>query len=115
MAELRGEIRLAAVPRPVVGGTLVIQLADVSRADAAAEVVAEMTLTGVSLGSVDDRVGFALQVPELDPGRTYTIEAHLDADGSGDVSLGDYRTMEHFGVTPESLGGVQKIRLRRVV
>lgn len=115
MAELRGEVELAAVPQAVVDGILRIQLADVSRADASAEVIAEMTVTGVTLKSVDDRVGFALQVPELDPKRTYTIEAHLDVDGSGDVSIGDYRTMEHFGVTPASLGGILTVRLRPVL
>ncbi len=114
MAELRGEVQLAAVPQPVIGGTLVVQLADVSRAGASAEVVAELTLRDVSLGSADDRIGFVLQVPALDPRRTYTIEAHLDVDGSGDVSVGDYRTMEHFGVTPDSLAGIMTIRLRRV-
>lgn len=114
MAELRGEVQLADVPQPVIGGTLVVQLADVSRAGASAEVIAETTLRDVSLGSVDDRLGFALQVPALDPRRTYTIEAHLDVDGSGEVSVGDYRTMEHFGVTPDSLGGIVKVRLGRV-
>jgi hypothetical protein len=32
----------------------------------------------------------------------------------GDVSVGDYRTMEHIGVTPATLGETVRVRLRPV-
>jgi uncharacterized lipoprotein YbaY len=114
MTELHGEVELVAIPNAVTDCVLHVRLADVSRADASATTIAETTITGVTLRSATDRVGFVLRVPELDPRRTYTIEAHLDVDGSGEVSIGDYRTMEHIGVTPATLGETVRVRLRPV-
>jgi hypothetical protein len=114
MPQLRGEIEFASAPHAVADGVLHIRLLDVSRADASATLVAEEVIPAVSMRSVDDRLGFILDVPGLDPRATYTVEAHLDADGSGEVSVGDYRTMEHIPVTAATLDAAVTVPLRPI-
>lgn len=71
-------------------GTLNVQVEDISRADAPSTVIAEMRLASVSLvpGGV---VEFEIVVP---PGAVrergmYSLRAHLDRLGTGDVTRGD--------------------------
>lgn len=114
MAKLHGQVEFAAVPHAVRGGTLRVRLIDVSRADAPASTVAEEVIPGVTIQSAADRVGFVLDVPHLDRGHRYAVEAHLDVNGSGETSVGDYRTMEHFAVRPESVDQRVTVRVRPV-
>jgi uncharacterized lipoprotein YbaY len=113
MSQLHGWIEFAAVPH-AVRGTLWVRLVDVGRADAPAITVAEKAISAVNILSAADRVGFVLDVPDLDARKRYAVEAHLDVDGSGVTSVGDYRTMEHFGVRPDTIARPVTIRLRPV-
>lgn len=97
-----GVIKFSEVVEPFRGATLWIRLLDVSRADGLDETLAEQVLRGISVSAPGEEFAFALDAPMLDPRGTYTIEAHLDVSGSGEVEVGDYRTMEHFGVDPAS-------------
>ena len=115
MTQLQGEVELVTAPHPVVGGTLRIRLVDVSRADAPATVIAEVSIPNVTMQSVADRIGFILDGPDLDPAHSHALEAHLDATGSGETSVGDYRTMEHIGVSAATAGDTFSIRLRPVI
>lgn len=99
MGQIHGEVRIESAPHKVSGGTLRIRLIDVSRADAPAVVMSESEIPEVDVESGEERFEFALDAPPLDPRSTYAVEAHLDADGSGETSVGDYRTMEHIGVS----------------
>ncbi len=101
---ITGEVEFTDVDEPVRDATLRIRLQDVGRADGVDETVHEQILSSVSVSGPVDRVGFALDVPALDPRGIYAIEAHLDLDGTGAVEVGDYRTMEHFGVGPQTSG-----------
>ncbi|MEO5982937.1 MAG: hypothetical protein ABIQ13_11525 [Pedococcus sp.] len=98
-----------------VVGTLRVQVVDVSRADAASPVMASWVGPSVELVS-GSAVSCSLEVPQPLNHAVYAVQAHLDLDGSGETSVGDYRTMEHVGVTPDMLGGRQraKVRLRLV-
>lgn len=101
--ELHGEIHFPDVVSPVEDATLHVRLLDVSRADAAAETVAADSVEHVSVTTSGRRIPFAIVVDDLDERHAYAIEAHLDIDGSGEVERGDYRTMEHFGVSPTTI------------
>jgi uncharacterized lipoprotein YbaY len=59
-------------------------------------------------------IDFVLDVGDLDPRHTYSLEAHIDVDGSRDFSIGDYLTMEHFDVSPETVGEFHRLRCRRI-
>lgn len=98
MGQISGEVTIESGPHQIRGGVLRVRLVDVSRADAAAVVISQAEITDVDVESGDERFEFTLDAPPLDPRATYAVEAHLDADGSGETSVGDYRTMEHIGV-----------------
>ena len=100
MGKLRGEVTIAEATHTITNGTLRVRLIDVSRADAPAVVVSERTIPDVSVERDGEHIGFELDIPGLEPGSTYALEAHLDASGTGETSVGDYRTMEHIGVSP---------------
>jgi uncharacterized lipoprotein YbaY len=104
MARLNGDVTIGEATHRIRGGILHIRLLDVSRADAPAVVIAETTIPGVTIEEGDATIMFDLEIPELEAQSSYALEAHLDADGSGETSVGDYRTMEHIGVTGDETG-----------
>lgn len=112
--QLRGEIQFPEVVSPVDDAPLRIRLLDVSKADAASETVAEDVVEHVSLVTAGQGFPFLLEVDDLDERHTYTLEAHLDVDGSGDVAPGDYRTMEHFDVSPATINRHQRVVCRPI-
>ncbi len=112
---VKGVIEFPEVLQPLVGATLWVRLQDVSRADADGQTVAEQVLRGKSVSTPGDQLAFALEAPVLDPRGTYTIEAHLDIRGSGDVEVGDYRTMEHFGVDPRASEQTLTVRVHPIL
>lgn len=93
-AVLRGVIQLPEGDHPDQEVTVLLQLQEVSRADAAADVVATerhtTTLPATGAGSLP----FELSYDEsaLDPRGTYLIRCHIDTTGSGTVDRGDYLT-----------------------
>lgn len=93
-------------PSTPVTGTLRIRLVDVGRQDVAGTVLASDERADVTL-SPGGRTTIPLQI---DPGTVsgmhpqLSVEAHLDRSGSGETSVGDYRTMSHVSVDPGDLG-----------
>ena len=79
-----------------------VRLLDVSRADASAVPVASTSvpLTG---GAETVEVDFDFEATALDPRSTYTIAAHVDMSGSGDITPGDLLTTRHIDVSPTAI------------
>lgn len=100
MSKLHGDVTIAEAVHPIINGTLRVRLIDVSRADAPAVVISEQTIPDIRVERDGEHIGFELDIPDLQPGSTYALEAHLDASGTGETSVGDYRTTEHIGVSP---------------
>jgi len=113
--QLRGNVRIIpTVDDSIVQSSVHVRLLDVTRADASAETLAEVTLKDVSL-TAGEPIDFVLDnVGSLDARNTYSLEAHVDIDGSGDVAMGDYRTMEHFDVSHDTAGEYHPLVCRRV-
>lgn len=88
-----------------------VRLLDVSRADAPAVAVAE---TSVELDGSSGDVDFDLEVPDLDARSTYSLSAHVDVDGSGDVTEGDLLTTQHVDVSATSAHGSYDVPLQTV-
>jgi uncharacterized lipoprotein YbaY len=107
-----GEIVFDEGEAPFEGATVYVRLEDVSRADAASTVVAEQTLRGIA--SSQGPVLFRLTGEPLDPQASYTVSAHVDVDGDGMVSAGDYLTMESYPVSAQSVGEELTVRVRRI-
>ena len=114
MGLLRGTLVFAGVSAPVQGAVCHIRVQDVSRADAAAVVIAEATLTEVAAEADGAELPFELDVPELDRSATYTLAAHVDVTASGEVTSGDFLTTEHIPVSPDDLEKPRRVTARRI-
>src|SRR5215207_3909064 len=92
---VKGEIELPSESRPSTAAQLVIELEDVSRADAASQVVKRMRLPATNINQPGPIV-FDLEVPKaaIDEKSLYSIRVHVDLNGSGEVERGDYITTQ---------------------
>jgi uncharacterized lipoprotein YbaY len=110
-----GEILLGSDVRSFSGATVYVRLEDVSHADAAATLVAEQVLRGVShRARRAERLAF--QLPGKSPGgqASYSLRVHVDVDGDGQISPGDYITMESYPVLTHGYPSSVSVRVHRV-
>lgn len=90
----------AVLSRPLDAGAhlLHLMIEDVSRADAAAETVgrADLPVNGpLPAGTV---LPFEIAVRDVDPGARYSVRAHLDRSGSGEIESGDLISTQSYPV-----------------
>jgi uncharacterized lipoprotein YbaY len=113
---IAGELRFREPPPDLRNATVRVRLQDVSRADASAETVAEQTIEGPSIQPDGDggTVQFALEAPELDVRRSYSLVAHVDLNGTGEIEPGDFLTMESVPVERSSERGHFEVPVRPV-
>ena len=93
---------------------VVIQVEDVSRADAPSRVVAERRLEDVPL---DGRpLAFEVQVPddEIDERGMYSVRVHVDVSGSGQVEAGDMITTQSYPVLTGGNPDEADVPVRRI-
>jgi putative lipoprotein len=93
----------------------VVQVEDVSRADAPSTVVGEQVLRNVALHP-GQAVPFRVEVPAdaIDERRSYSIRAHVDVGGTGVVESGDLVSTESYPVLTHGYGTEGWIRVKRV-
>ncbi|WP_219415638.1 YbaY family lipoprotein [Pseudonocardia nigra] len=99
---IEGEVHIADVPGGAAAATAHVRLQDVSRADAVATTVAEVTLDDVRFpGDSPLRLPFVFEVDDarLDPRASYAVAVHVDLTGSGEVTAGDYVTVQTVPVS----------------
>ncbi len=112
---VRGEIILPSANLPAEIADLIVQVEDVSRADAPSVVIAEQRQSGVSLrgGAV---VSFVVEVlAELvDEHHDYSVRVHIDVSGSGEVNVGDLVSTQSYPVLTRGHGNEARIYVRRV-
>jgi uncharacterized lipoprotein YbaY len=92
---------------PVSG---IVKVIDTTAADAPSADVASATFTATDGAPIT----FELQVPHVDATRAYSIVVHIDADGDGQTSAGDFITMESFPVLTDGHGSVVDVRVAQV-
>lgn len=116
MRSVQCQVVFAPPPATTLVGTLRVRVVDASRADASAIVVSEQAIENCSVTRAQDRATVTVGIPDSEPIQRLSVEAHLDINGSGETSVGDYRTMEHFPVTQEDFqsGDVVTIQVRAV-
>lgn len=95
---------------PVVG-TLRVQVVDASRTDVTSPVLASWVRPRIEM-SASAELTCSLEVPEPSEDAEYAVQAHLDRAGTGETSVGDYRTMEHFPVSRAMLHGECPVEVR---
>ena len=112
---VHGEVTLPAEAEPVDAAEVVIQVEDVSRADAPSVVVAEQRLHGVSL-QPGEALPFDVEVPgeRIDPSSHYSVRVHVDVSGSGDVERGDFVSTRSYPVLTRGNGDEVIAEVQRV-
>ncbi len=97
------------------GAILTVSLEEVGRADAPSSVVAEQTRHGVTWQPGEPgQTSFQLEGPAPDKAGQYIISAHLDVDGDGKISRGDYITMESYPVLTRGYPRRVTVHLKRI-
>lgn len=98
-AIVRGEILFDGPAPDLAGAMIYVRLEDVTRAGAPSHVVAEEAVTGATTQAiVSEPLSFVLSCETPDPQASYSVRVHIDIDGDGRVSSGDYITMESYPV-----------------
>jgi putative lipoprotein len=112
---VRGEIILPSTDLPAETADLVVQVEDVSRADAPSVVIAEQRQSGVPLrgGAV---LPFVVEVPEelVDERNSHSVRVHVDVSGSGEVEVGDLVSTQSYPVLTRGHGNEARIDVKRV-
>jgi hypothetical protein len=85
---LSGRVRLREALEQS-GATVHVRVEDVSRADAAATLVAEAILPLRSPLAAGAELPFSLAIPDVDERARYSVRVHVDTTGSGDITAGD--------------------------
>lgn len=112
---VKGEIELPPDVTSLKPAHLLVELEDISRADAPSQVIARQQLGAGALGG-RDLVPFALEVPAgvLNERNLYSVRVHVDMSGSGKVEPGDYITMQTYPVLTRGHGDNVRVAVRRV-
>lgn len=110
---MAGEVVLAAAVERK-GARLRVVLEDVSHADRAAPVVAEIVMVLDEPHRANERLGFRLTLVDPDPSAHYALRAHLDATASGEVSEGDQISTIAYPVLGERSDGEVTITLTAI-
>lgn len=112
---VQGEIVLPMGEGVSGPANLVVTVEDVSKADAPSVVIGEHRLKQVSL-SPGKRVPFVIQIPAelVEERHLYSIRAHVDRSGSGEVKKEDFISTETYPVLGRGYGTSAIIKVRRV-
>lgn len=96
---VRGEISLPRTALPPEAALVIVQVEDVSRADAPSAVVGEQRLSGLELHP-GDVIPFEVEVDAdaLDERARYSVRVHIDVAGSGEVDAGDLVSTQSYPV-----------------
>lgn len=71
-----------------------VSVDDVTYEDGSATNVGKQTITVEGPEPID----FSIAIPNVDPKARYVVQVHIDTDGDGKISVGDFITQESFPV-----------------
>jgi putative lipoprotein len=112
---VQSEIALPTGDLPSQAAEVAVYVEDVSRADAPSLVVGEQRQQAVPLRA-GGALRFSIQIPaELINERSiYSVRAHIDMSGSGDVKVGDLVSTATYPVLTHGHGTTVRIKVQRV-
>lgn len=98
---VEGIIHLVGVSSSTPNATVYVQIVEASLADAPSNVVAEEVILDFQI-DMDNlaEIRFSILTSNLNRRANYDLIAHVDINGSGEITKGDYLTMESFPVSP---------------
>ena len=98
---ISGEVVLPGGDLPAEAAAVVVRVEDISRADAPSTVVGEQRIDHADLAG-RRAIPFTIEVPAdlVDERALYSVQAHVDLSGSGEVETGDFiSTRTHPALT----------------
>src|SRR5262245_60296143 len=107
----RGSVTIDADPSGLRNARVYVRLEDTSRADASSRIVAEQVLSGAAFAP-GAPLRFELR-GQVGSGQC-NLRVHVDVDGDGQVSPGDYVSTESYPVTPSTGQQDLQVRVHRV-
>ena len=95
--------------------SLVVRLENISRADVPSETVGEDRKSGGEVMGATE-IPFRIEVPvdQLDDRNVYSVSAHVDLTGSGEVELGDFVSTQSYPVITRGRPTNVRVSVRRV-
>jgi putative lipoprotein len=112
---VRGEVLLPDGELPEQAAQVVVQVEEVSRADAPSRVVGEHRRRNVRLTGPRS-IPFEIVVPQglLDETGMYSVRAHVDLSGSGEVDRGDLVSTQSYPVLTHGHPNEARVQVRLV-
>jgi uncharacterized lipoprotein YbaY len=114
MLLVRGRIVFNENVPPIETATVYIRLEDISRADARAKLTAEKVMHNFSFVPGDAGLEFLIYGDALDPRKRYGVRVHVDLDGDGKLSKGDYVSTQTYPVTTRNVPADLRIHVHRI-
>lgn len=112
---LRGTIEFVGRTAPVSDATLYVRLEDLSRPDMGVRLVTERVIPNFAAEQSDPgRYRYVIEFQEPRQFGEYAVAVHLDVDGSGDVTAGDYVTTADYSFTGHTPPNRMNVRASRV-
>jgi hypothetical protein len=107
--ELTVEIVATGLSGPPAGAPVIVQIRDAGLQDESSTTVAEARVTSAQCAAGEP---FARAQLQVETGGGYPIVwVHVDVDESGDVTKGDFITMQSY---PVRAGGTMRVEVRQV-
>lgn len=112
---VRGQVVLPDVELAGQTADFIIQVEDVSRADAPSTVVGEQRIPRLALKS-GMSLPFTIEIPaeRIIPNHNYSVRVHVDMSGSGKIEPADLITMQSYPVLTQGYGNEVKVSVRQV-
>ncbi|WP_164999236.1 YbaY family lipoprotein [Methanohalophilus profundi] len=105
-----GAVTFDSLEEPFSNVTVNITIEDVSLADAPSTIIGQTTLENVSRNNITDSdIPFEISYRTLREGHTYSLSAHVDVDGDGVISGGDYLSTQHVDVPYSGVENVVEV------
>ena len=113
-ATVSGTVLLSEAAPEAPGAVARIFVEEVSRADAAATIVARLEIPGAVLRAAGGTLPFSLAVERIDPAKRYAVRIHIDADGDGRIGAGDHVSTESYPVITQGADTHVEVRVGRI-
>ena len=96
---VKGKITFEEGAPPFAGATMYVRLENITAADVAAEAVANYVERDVGFDpKTSSHLSFAVAGNPPNPRASYAVRVHIDIDGDGAVSQGDFISMQSYPV-----------------
>jgi uncharacterized lipoprotein YbaY len=112
---VQGEILIEETAQSFVSATAYVRLEDVSCIDDSSRIIGQQIIQNVShTVGTPERLEIRLYGQISDEKASYAVSVHIDVDNDGQVSRGDYISMESYPVLTFGYLNQVFVRVRRV-